>query len=352
MKFISDTALPPFSTLVRGNGINKVRRGPFMPAQVLASDGSEDIGVCLHCPDMPCMTLSSMELEFSSKNEITYLKDDQVCVFDAMRVRANAPVVEASKCTGCGLCMARCPVGAIFLGDDGKARVNTAPNRLFAQRADATLAEFDYTIEQLKQARTDWIVDEASVSAHIDQVMKRVLKALGASGPSKNQFSLFVRNLFDAIGLPAKAGVQGDTSSRTDMVFVHGPMEGIAELEMSDDLLDSARRLMADVAIARGRYSVPAKRILPTLVCSTLPNARSDIYEVLGDINKVLGVQVRVVPVAALVLWLLYGIRPGAIDLTSGFILDKTKKDLIPDVVRPLPAKVALPESAYFKAMK
>lgn len=352
MKFISDTALPPASTLVPGKTIERVRRGPFMLANILATDGTEDIGTCLHCPDMPCMTYASTELQFSTRNEITYLTDDQVCVFDAMRVRANTPLVDTGRCTGCGLCVSRCPAGAISLGEDGKARVNASPNRLFVQRADATLAEFDHTVRQLTHAQTEWVVGKSLTSEYVDKVMKAVLKALRASGTSKNQVNLLVRNLFLALGFPAKVGVQGDTSSRVDMVFIHGPVEGIAEVEMGEDLLDSARRLMADLAIARARQGVATRNVVPVLVCTALPNARSDVYELLSDIKNVLDLQVRVVPVAGLILWLLYGARPGSVDLTSGFILGKTKKDLIADVRRVLPDQSAALDSAYVKAMK
>jgi len=35
------------------------------------------------------------------------------------------PVVETSKCVGCGLCVHACPVGAVFLNDLGKALINS-----------------------------------------------------------------------------------------------------------------------------------------------------------------------------------------------------------------------------------
>jgi len=82
------------------------------------------------------------------------------------------------------------------------------------------------------------------------------------------------------------------------MVFVDGTVEGIAELEMGEDLLGAARRLMTDFAIARGRYGIASRNSLAAIVCVTLPNARSDIYELLSDIKNVLDVRVRVIPVA------------------------------------------------------
>ncbi len=54
--------------------------------------------VCRACPDPPCM---------------------RVCPTDALRARRGGGVLlDADKCTGCGLCCEACAIGAIFWDDE------------------------------------------------------------------------------------------------------------------------------------------------------------------------------------------------------------------------------------------
>ena len=75
---------------------------------------------CLRCSDQRCIRYIDAEISCGSFSDFPYERNLNVCPVDAIKwnFEKELPEIENGKCIGCGLCAARCPVGAIFKADN------------------------------------------------------------------------------------------------------------------------------------------------------------------------------------------------------------------------------------------
>jgi len=118
--------------------------------------------------------------------------------------------------------------------------------------------------------------------------------------------TLLIRNLLSEVGLNARTRRSGDTNMRIDAVgSSRSGRPFVAEIETGTDVLESPRALLEDVAVLHSRYGYAVADIEPVSIILEFPNVRSEYYQVIRDIEKVLGLRCRTVTVGALValLW-------------------------------------------------
>jgi hypothetical protein len=80
---------------------------------------------------------------------------------------------------------------------------------------------------------------------------------------------------------------------------------GVLEIELTAAVLESPRALLEDVAVLHGRYGIDVARVDPISVIMRLPNARSEYFQVVADIEEVLKIRCRTITVGSLLalLW-------------------------------------------------
>ena len=302
--------ISPSMPLTLGGSVEYVRRCEDDSIRWLAREGVELVPTCLRCPDAPCVRFSVEELE-SASYTMSFDRNPVVCPFDALAIdRQSATPHIKENCVGCGLCAARCPAGAIAIVQ-GHAAVSladngyTAPSIEIESHIDTRRRIASLIASSSRPGKPDWAARRSSA--------QRTLSAVDAARDSRTTMGLLVRNALMACGAAAKLGVPGDTNSRLDLSFDMDGKVGIVELEQGPDLLDSARRLLSDVATARARHGIPRDAILPVIVCRQMPNKRTDFYRLADDAENVLGLLISTIPLAVLVLMVLA--RHDAVDL-------------------------------------
>lgn len=103
----------------------------------------------------------------------------------------------------------------------------------------------------------------------------------------------------------------------------------IGESEItSTDTLSVNRRILDDMAVLISRYGYSKESILPLSVINGLPNKRTDYYEVIKDINNILGVQISTITYHILFMLHLYQIRLSK-EILEKFYIDKDHLSLI-----------------------
>lgn len=293
---------------------------------VILADGRAGAGSCLGCGSTPCMEMDNSELTlFGELDAFPGDPSRDVCPTRAIHWDGDksATFVVAYECIGCGLCISRCPYGAISLADGLTASVETAdPNKLVvAGPANG---------EHPKVKRSGQI-------ARLDAPAATNLPAsVGALDDART--TLLIRNLLNEVGLNARTRRRGDTNMRIDAVgFSRREKPFVAEIETGAGVLDSPRALLEDVAVLHSRYGYAVDRIDPVSVILSFPNVRSEYYQVIRDIEKVLGLRCRTITVGALValLWNCarldgfdgdsFTIGEGSIDLADCLGLDDAK---------------------------
>lgn len=282
-------------TLSRGFGsaVQEVAYSPLGRTTIKLIDGRSGFGSCLGCGTPVCLELAAGELALEGDLE-SYPGDPSrdVCPSRAISWSADGAAVEVSEdeCIGCGICVSRCPYGAISLTKGAVARVEyTDPDGLVISGASSGAHP--------RPRRTGLI---AKPNAHAAALLPDAVAKL----PDARAQTL-VRNLLNAVGLRARVKRRGDTNMRIDAVGVSKSGRAfVAEIELTAAVLESPRALLEDVAILHSRYGFSVAEVDPVSVILALPNVRSEYYQVIRDIDAVLGIKCRTITVGALVVLL------------------------------------------------
>ncbi len=291
------------------------------PVLVLLEDGSNGRGTCLGCHDAPCMTLAEEEMVLPDAfEEFPGDPSKDVCPTGAIAWNAtdDAVVVDSNACIGCGLCVARCPYGAVSLNHEGVAVVE-------CEDPDDLTVAAEGGVGVAKHERP-WT--EGRIGPTDRQVLHQIPDAIDKL--DSHVGNRLVRNLLIECGIRCRTRRTGDPNVRMDGVLATDDGRlGVLEIELGNDVLESPRSLLEDVAVLHGRYDIDVESIDPVSVITRLPNFRSEYFRVMDDIEDVLNLRCRTVTVGALlaVLWQLETIEGFTGDLFATS-LDST--DLLP----------------------
>lgn len=287
----------------------------------LLSDGVREwTAACLGCADRPCMTYTEEELRFDAVRDFPASPETAVCPLGAIVWNAvwNRPEIAASACVECGLCAARCPVSAIYFADGFRISEETSG---ILQLPD-TPKHQNRQREQLAALRNAIVTGTRFIDC--DAQVQRVYRNLQAQRYDAQMQNLLVRNCLLGLGCRCVIRRRGDVNLRMDALFSCGEQTGVAEIEFRQDALEPPRAVLDDIAVLHARYGVEKQTILPLIVHLELPNARTGHWQVAEDIAAVLGIRIRTVTLAALLL-LLWHRKPLCLEGDAAFLRQESR---------------------------
>ncbi len=270
-------------------------------------NGDSEIGTCLNCVSHPCINYSKKELAIDVLSGMPHNNTTKVCPSDSIRVGIDGfPEIDPRSCFGCGVCLTRCGYAAINLGGDSKAYVNRQSTKTISWVRNHDESKERSRIEPFKKARIDI---ERKLLPKL--YFARLYKALSENVKRENGFeNLFVRNLLMNLGVPSKIRAVGNNDIRFDLLGLVDGVVIIGEIGLGKlDALEGPRAILDDIAVLNSRYKIPQKSIIPLVVVSGFPNKRSDVYEVMTDITKVLGIRISMVSIHFLIIMNLLRVR-------------------------------------------
>jgi len=256
---------------------------------------------CLGCPDQRCAHFSAVELGREVCVESSFTPDPAVCATDAIsRGDDGVMVVDEKGCIGCGLCVVRCPVGAIHLDvETAVARIERPSAESYEQRF-LSPEEFETHRTAIAGMTPLEVAPFGDASRVYTQLMRAMPKVEGAAG--QRALRLLARNTFLLSGAAGRLKNVGDNSSAAELLVDGGGHLLIVEVEPSTDVPDAVRRAIAGVAIAVARLGADPSGVSAAVVVTRLPNERVEYYRVAQDVNDRLGLPVYGLPLALLLL--------------------------------------------------
>lgn len=296
--------LPSGRSLPVGLGVKQVRLEPQSPATLVTRDGRSGDGTCIRCPTPPCLSYGAAELIVPTLPRFPADLDNRVCATGAIQraEKTGQIVVDDRSCIGCGLCVARCPAGALFLDATQRVKINDSSSDLFVDTTEPHTEEsFAQVYGTLRKAhRSVAMANESNrvVGRLINQIEHSIQQQ---SAQFPNHLS---RNLMLAVGAKTAMRRRGDVNVRMDLVFSGlGVSAGTAEVEFgAQALLDSPRNVLDNVAVLASRYGIDIDSISTLIISMALPNIRAEYWRVIKDVRKVLGLRIESVTVPALFL--------------------------------------------------
>lgn len=273
-----------------GVASEKVKFAPTKDTCVTLADGRDGVGSCLGCSHAPCIEKHPSEHSLPAGLE-SYPGDpsESVCPTRAITWDEVGQVaaIDMNACIGCGLCATRCPYGAIYLTALGKAKVQISD-------PDCLVVSGPINGPHAKPEREGLIATAKSIAA------QNLLTAV--STLSDTDAMRLVRNVLHELGINARIRRRGDTNMRIDAVgYTRSERPFVAEIEFSGSVLESPRALLEDVAIMHARYGFAVEDIDALSIILAFPNVRSEYYQVIRDIEKVLGIRCRNLTLGAMI---------------------------------------------------
>lgn len=275
------------------------------PGTVYFRNGSECHIGCLGCSNPRCMYFDDSEIECDYIVGFPSDKSVNACPVEAITWSNNSstPIIDTSKCINCGICVSRCPVGALYFTNSGELTVNKELGECVEQKKSDAMTRTIHMqqIEQLLKLPRTGISLNAS-----DHMFKTIYEKLFRLRSTYH--NIVGRNLLIALGCKCSMRRIGDVYSRMDAVY-SSPSEsfGAVEIEFGRDTLDASRGILDDIAVLNTRYGINKHENKALVVCLQLPNARQGYWQVVKDINIVEEIKIGTVTVGALMLLLWNG---------------------------------------------
>ncbi len=271
---------------------------PGSPAIHCFKNEIECKSTCLYCANPRCMYFEESDVECSEIKNFTNDRTLSVCPVDAITWNAetDSPIINTKKCICCGICMRRCPVGAIYY--DGEVKVNTAPTEN-TTKVKASTHSIQFQKEQLETLintpRGGVLIKES------DELFDKIYaKLLSIKNIYHNPIG---RNLLISLGCKSAMRRIGDVYTRMDAVYSAPDNSfGAVEIEFGRDTLDAARGILDDIAVLHTRYGIDKNDNQALVVCLQLPNARQGYWQVIKDVKTVEKIHISTITIGAMMI--------------------------------------------------
>ena len=275
------------------------------PADVIFCNGASDKLSCIKCANPRCLFFDTSEIECSVTQGFPNDQSKEVCPVGAIKwnIIDNKPTIDNTKCIFCGICINRCPVGAIYYDGKNQMQINTVPSKY------QYFTPIDENIAEQHKAQIQELISLPKSGTSINESDRIFDLIYGRLSMLNSQYhNIVVRNILISLGCSCAIRRIGDVYTRMDAVYFSSDRcFGAVEIEYGRDTLDASRGILDDIAVLFTRYSIPIEANNPLVVCLSLPNARQGYWQVVRDVRIVKGIRIQTLSIGALLILLWNG---------------------------------------------
>lgn len=328
----------------------------FHPGAILYTDGFSGFevhrekvrGTCVKCVQQYCRQYQRSELYSTRFSTFPKNSSPRVCPVDAISVGSDGySTIDAKKCISCGLCLHRCPFAAI--------QFNPSKTECWINHDDTHLTESfsqQDLLDQVNELRSlNKTVRFSKISYHVANKFSDTL----SDSAIKDISEIIVRNALTNIGCKCNTKAPGNNHNRIEFFAESHNQIIIGEsASKNQDTLSITRRILDDLAVLSSRHKIQLNDIVPLAVINGLPNKRTDYYEVIEDIENVLGIRVSTITYHILLILNLYNIPINANSISS-FYLNRRQDSLLNSMKRLIPEIASLDQNindSYYTPVK
>lgn len=251
------------------------------PSLIKLSNDEKINSSCLNCSAKPCLMFN--DIVQTKIVDVIFSKD--VCPTSALYLdEFEQVVVDKENCIGCGLCMLRCETGAIYMHKN-KATIHRDVTDLVQGKLLPVTISYKY-----------------DKSINIEKKLKRLSVAIIEN---KKPDSLIINNLFKslfmALGFKVAKPRVGDVNLRMDLIVDTKEKLYLVEVDNLGSP-ETIRDIIDDVAIFSDKYNKDLSSLAGVACIIEFPNKRSEYYELISDVENVLGFNIYSLSLGVLLL--------------------------------------------------
>jgi len=313
---ILKAGITPISKIISNKGINRIQ----------TDDGEFHEGICINCNEKACYTYTENEIDTDILEGLPYNNDRRVCPSEAIElIRGKGIEINQDLCIGCGICINRCPTAGIAMDDHGLfAQVSYKESVIFetintpdAKRQSASFKIFN----DLPSERLITKITQDFANNFVERFNKQSKK-------NRSLELILLRNFLIQLGILVKASATGNNDSRADLIARQDDYFLPIESELQGtDILGLPRRILENIAFLHTRHGIDKSQIQAIATFLLFPRKRSDIYEVIGDIKKITGFEIKILPLYTLYLLNIFGIKININNILDDFYIDNNDLD-------------------------
>lgn len=291
----------------------------------LIIDGKTELPSCVNCEEKYCYKFTEKDVDIKIFDSLPYNNDLRVCPVNAIVLDESNNINISDSCISCGLCVQRCPIGGLYLNEKNtyKATKYAINENVYHEINDTLITSLSIQGKIQTESYTDIVIIESHLNSFYSKIKDR--------NTTVPDFELIIsRNILNMLGLLNKVTAKGNNDSRFDLI---GILEGkyiLAEIDFkNNDNLSLIRKTLENISILENKFKITKKdNIIPVIIINDLPNKRSDMYELLDDIYKVLNIKIYTLPLHFLLISLL---KNKKIELKSikEFYINKSNNDFL-----------------------
>jgi len=254
------------------------------PSKLTLNEGTTINSSCLNCYNLSCLTLKSDSIVM---DELSSSQTNILCPTDAIVLNESGDVeINNKNCIGCGLCVVSCPIGAIYIGKDDVAVINRKNQHL-----EITNEPFHLESHAIESS--------SPVIQENEHKFRRIINLIDGLLTRTSVLNRLVCKSLQLTGLNTNLTRQGDVNLRMDAISVYNGDYILVEIEHMANL-DSPRDILDDFAVFCSRYNKDKNKTSGVIVLTELPNKRTEYWELITDIEKVVKVKIATLPLSAL----------------------------------------------------
>ncbi|WP_194928190.1 MULTISPECIES: ATP-binding protein [unclassified Idiomarina] len=213
----------------------------------------------------------------------------KLCPTDAIAPNEHGHLeIDKDSCISCGMCIARCPVQAISLNETG---ISITYNDNSIETSDTKYSLAD----QASHNENNQYINENK------ELFQTIFSRIERSESPYRTLNNLVSKAMQISGIENVLSRQGDVNLRMDAIGIYKKKYVLCEIEKATNL-DAPRDILDDVAVFCSRYDISKHNVIGMIVVPSMPNRRTEFWELLHDIYEVTGLRIAVVPLAAVLV--------------------------------------------------